>query len=548
MVKKAQVPVVGGIRKVVQTGATTTVGTTIAEFGSNTVTLAELAYYINQLLPTSSGTVGTGTEATLVPGPGLSGGGPLLGAVPLLLTAPIPFLSADDGGGDDGPPGPPGPPGKAGTSGVPGTTVMLPADEYDDPVVIPGLPGAAGMPGATGPSGSTIFVPPEELEGEAGVPVPGPMGPAGTAGATGPAGATVFVPADEPEETPIIPGPPGAPGTGGGGGSNASAAVTLNGTAAALNATTASLFLVDLTASTAVTLTGAVNGTDAEMRLIIKQGGSSASSITWATNVLWPGNTAPTLTTNLNHYDIIHLSCGDGSTWFGSLEATNLYYSSGGYDSAVLADSPNVYWKLQDSAGTTAVETVSGINGTYNGTGYALNQAPLASGLGASVNFGTGGGSSGYIDVPANSAFAFTSGSWSIEFWFKPTNIGSRMEPISNGGSGYRFALSGTTTGKMDIDLNATNYLTTATTFANNTTYHVVLVCDKTANALTWYVNGAADASSAASPSVPATGVDLAIGELVGTYFQFQGYMSNVAMYPSALSSTRVAAHYAAGI
>lgn len=167
--KKIQLPAIGGIRKVIQAGTTPAQGTTIAELGNGTVSLAQLAAIISQIqsqqVNTGGGNIGDGTEAVLVPGPGLSGGGPLIGTVRLNLTAPIPWGMGDDGGGGDGDPGPPGAPGKSGVNGATGgvgpmgPAIFLEADS--------GVDGDSGPPGASGQQG-----------------LQGPQGPTGAAGTT----------------------------------------------------------------------------------------------------------------------------------------------------------------------------------------------------------------------------------------------------------------------------------------------------------------------------------------------------------------------------
>jgi hypothetical protein len=115
--KKVQLPVVGGLRKVIVTGEAVTPGTTIAELGSNTVTLAQLATLLG--IVSSGGASGGAGTAYLTPGPGLSGGGALTGNVGLYLTAPIPSRR-------EGPQGEPGRiiPGPAGPQGKQGATVL----------------------------------------------------------------------------------------------------------------------------------------------------------------------------------------------------------------------------------------------------------------------------------------------------------------------------------------------------------------------------------------------------------------------------------------
>jgi len=157
---KIQLPSIGGLRKVVKVpGSNVAVGTTISELGSGTVSLAQLAAIISQIQAqqtnTGGGNIGDGTEAVLVPGPGLSGGGPMLGTVGIRLTAPIPWGLEDSGGGD-GDPGPPGPPGRNGATGQQGPTgpaAFMSAEDGADGDI--GPQGLTGTTGATGPSGAT---------------------------------------------------------------------------------------------------------------------------------------------------------------------------------------------------------------------------------------------------------------------------------------------------------------------------------------------------------------------------------------------------------
>jgi hypothetical protein len=170
VVRKAQLPVVGGVRKVIQVpSANVTVGTTIAEFGSATVTLAQLKAALGGgPAPPGGGLIGGDTTAALALGPGLSGGGVLLGTVPIRFTAPIPFIVAEGEGGEDGPPGPPGqagPIGATGASTLQGPPVFVIAEDGTDGDTISGPQGAPGPPGsaivnkgAVWPAGATNLV------------------------------------------------------------------------------------------------------------------------------------------------------------------------------------------------------------------------------------------------------------------------------------------------------------------------------------------------------------------------------------------------------
>lgn len=162
MAKRVQIPVLGGLRKSVIVDTQQQSGTVIQGFENQIITIGQLRAALG-LAPPPPNTQGTGGgSGALVPGQGLGGGGPIVGATPLYLTAPIPmfiFGGDGDGGGEDGPPGkqgvdgapgPSGPPGAPG--GPPGPGVYLAASDGDDGDV--GPPGPTGQRGATGPIGA----------------------------------------------------------------------------------------------------------------------------------------------------------------------------------------------------------------------------------------------------------------------------------------------------------------------------------------------------------------------------------------------------------
>ena len=223
---KFQVPTVGGIRKVIRPGSTASSATTIDGLQGTTITLAQLATLLANLTNTGGGNIGTGAEAAISVGPGLAGGGPLVGVVNIRLTAPLGALGivAEDGAdGDQGPPGPIGPPGAA---GVPGALGPPGDDGSDGDLGPPGPPGPIGPPGAMGtgspgpqgPFGPVVFFLADDgADGDLGPPgPPGPLGAtgntgsAGAMGGIGPAGAALFITADDGADGDL--GPPGPPG------------------------------------------------------------------------------------------------------------------------------------------------------------------------------------------------------------------------------------------------------------------------------------------------------------------------------------------------
>jgi hypothetical protein len=152
VVKKYQTPTIGGIRKVIRVPDAAVAGTTISEFGTKTITLAQLAAALGVTPPNPSGTIapagGANAPTAIAVGPGLTGGGSLLGVVPIGLSAPIPAFIFGGDDGDDGSPGPPGINGIIGRDGVQGAAVYMAAEDGEDGLWA--IPGSPGPPGAGG--------------------------------------------------------------------------------------------------------------------------------------------------------------------------------------------------------------------------------------------------------------------------------------------------------------------------------------------------------------------------------------------------------------
>lgn len=84
-----------------------------------------------------------------------------------------------------------------------------------------------------------------------------------------------------------------------------------------------------------ITLTGAATltfdnpvatGDSSSFTLIVKQDATGSRVITWPGSVKWAANTAPTLTTTANRYDILAFTTVDGGTcWFGFVAGQDFY-------------------------------------------------------------------------------------------------------------------------------------------------------------------------------------------------------------------------------
>lgn len=191
MARRVTIPVKGGLYKSVRVDTQQNSGTTISGFDNQIITLDQLraALGLNNKATVTPPSGGGTSSASLILAPGLVGGGPLVGAVPLRINKAQAAAMFVGGGGDDegGGAAPPGKPGKQGPAGPTGST------------------GAAGTPG--GHRGFPIALVAEPEEPLPSMPVRGRPGPTG---ATGPAGPVrpqkIWLPQSEEYEEPMFVG------------------------------------------------------------------------------------------------------------------------------------------------------------------------------------------------------------------------------------------------------------------------------------------------------------------------------------------------------
>lgn len=226
------------------------------------------------------------------------------------------------------------------------------------------------------------------------------------------------------------------------------------------------------------------------------------------------------------------------------------------YSAAVLADSPLVYYRMNEASGTTATDSSGhGYNGTY-GSSVVLGNSALVAGD-ASPTFPGGTASSAKVlKSSTNSALAPT-GAMSAEFWIMipATTSGTKIlwtQSFSNGNSYYPayIALNGGTNPSFTVQINTNGGVLAAYPAAvKNAKNHVVLTW--TGSVLTAYVNGVASSGgSGTGPLVnyasPYAG--FTVGGPGDAHTGFAGTIGEFALYGTALSAARVTAHYNAAL
>lgn len=220
------------------------------------------------------------------------------------------------------------------------------------------------------------------------------------------------------------------------------------------------------------------------------------------------------------------------------------------YKATVLADSPVGYWRLGEASGTNAADSSgNGNTGTYTG-GVTLGQPGAIQAdpdglVNAAALFD---GSSGYVQGPT--APVFTS-AITAEGWFYLTSLPGAEEGIIVQRDGeFILRVDPSAEGKhlsafVIIGGVAEPRASWSTVPSLNTWYHAAMTWDGTT--LRLWVNGVQVASQTRSGSITSSGDRIAIGSSsFGTAGFFPGTIDEVAVYPTALSAARIAAHYAA--
>lgn len=215
------------------------------------------------------------------------------------------------------------------------------------------------------------------------------------------------------------------------------------------------------------------------------------------------------------------------------------------YESVVLGDSPTFLWLLNEASGTTAADaTGNGNTGTYTG-GYTLG-ATGPSGVSATAT--SFNGSTGFVleNSSGSSPDTFT-----IECWFKTSSAdvalaGFSASGVPDGGGNQDRNLTLNSSGQLDFFVYAggESDLVTSGAYNDGAWHYVAAVFSATTQAI--YVDGTLKASQAGyAPGANYSGYWMAAA--TGGYPTYlNGTQSAFAIYPVALTSGQVAAHYAA--
>jgi hypothetical protein len=240
---------------------------------------------------------------------------------------------------------------------------------------------------------------------------------------------------------------------------------------------------------------------------------------------------------------------GNNYDWqLASTPVQGVYYSaSASYRNTVIADSPTLYWRLNELSGTSvADQTTNGNNGTISG-GVTLNQTSLIVGSDPAFVFN---GSTGLL---------YTTNSWSnpqtftIECWFKSTSgsVGGLIcasNTQAAGGANFDRTVWLDATGHVNAAIfnGATRTITSPATYNDNAAHHVVYSQSASGQAL--YVDGSQVASSLQiNPQNYTAYWQVGYSNQSPTKY-FNGTIDEFAVWVgTALSGTQILAHKNAG-
>lgn len=208
--------------------------------------------------------------------------------------------------------------------------------------------------------------------------------------------------------------------------------------------------------------------------------------------------------------------------------------------SETLADSPALYFRCGDASGTTATNEV-GAAGTYS-AGIALNQTALYSGGPTSALF-TGGTQA--LIIPASTLTSATN--LTLRYILKPTSVsGFQMLLCRDNLSAprkFQSRLNGTSLEFVKIS-GGTATISKASVFAANVTSMIHIVIDGGAGTIKFYQNGVQiHSTTIASTNYGDATEVLRFGYNSGGAAGYNGYVSEVAAFPSALSAARCLVH-----
>lgn len=211
------------------------------------------------------------------------------------------------------------------------------------------------------------------------------------------------------------------------------------------------------------------------------------------------------------------------------------------YRDEVLADAPVLYFGL-DGTGTTAQTNLGTAGGTATAptTAPTTGQTPPTNVAGAAWLFGSG--TSAYL-----TRTGLTTGTaWTIEFWYKrsvTTSAVRRLFRVNQTTTTYFEVTINPGTGLLNVvDNSGMNNGITSATLIDNAWHHVAIVRSGNSNH-EFFIDGVSQGTLIGTGTAK-TSATVYIGGYTSSNSGASSYLDEVAFYNTALTNTRILAHY----
>lgn len=216
----------------------------------------------------------------------------------------------------------------------------------------------------------------------------------------------------------------------------------------------------------------------------------------------------------------------------------------GTYSAAILADSPDVYYRMAETGSGPFVDVVAAHNATPNGT---INSD-------TSLIPGDPGNAAARFDYTtacenADSAYSVVQYPITIECWIKPQSLNADsggLISVVSGGSSTGWWIGYDTSGFLTFILHGVGVYTSGVSVAAGVASHIAFVATN-APLVHVYKDGAF-AQTIFTATMFLGSEFLSIGGIIGNSTQYHGQVTidEVAVYKAQLSTPQIAAHYAA--
>ena len=216
-----------------------------------------------------------------------------------------------------------------------------------------------------------------------------------------------------------------------------------------------------------------------------------------------------------------------------------------GYGAVVAADGPASYWRLGETAGTTAADSVGTSPGTYmNGTTVGAASLVAADPTNRSASFD---GVNDSVKVQSTPALSPT-GAVSVEAWVRPSSVpaSGSFASITTKAESYALQFNGPQLEFTTMqDGTRRRVQAPAGAVVAGQTYHVVGTYDGTTQRL--FVNGSEVAKGSFSGLLSANTNPVVLGSWDSASEFAAATIDDVALYGKALTATQVSSHFTNG-